>query len=106
MKDSNFGECCKSGEQGQCCGKSHQQNAEKHSDCPKHFLELADKAWMELLKDKIKIEIENKKGAELEKLAEIIAKANGKKWKHKIAAEMECEDYKNTLKDFFTSSDK
>jgi len=96
-----YGKC---GEHHQCGDKSHQKCHEGHSGCDDKLMRLAEEAWMELLKDKIKTEIENKKGSDLQKLAEIVAKANGEKWKHKMAAKIGCEEYKNTLKDFFTSN--
>ena len=58
---------------------------------------------MELLKEKIKAEVENKQGDSLRRIAEIVAEANSEKWKHKITIKSKCEEYKNTLKDFFSS---
>ncbi|MFA6989481.1 MAG: hypothetical protein WC197_05370 [Candidatus Gastranaerophilaceae bacterium] len=100
----NYGEYCKCGEHCQCGDKIHQScHGKEECSCAEKFLKLADEAWQEVLKEKIKVEIEKKKGGDLEKLAEIIAKANGEKWKHKLSIKTKREDYKNTLKDFFTS---
>lgn len=85
-------------------GESHHEccHGEKCNFSEK-LLKLADEAWMEVLKEKIKIGIENKHGEHLEKLAEIVGNTNSAKWKHKIKSKAKCEEYKNTLKDFFAS---
>lgn len=100
-----YKECCStSGEHYKGCGekKCHQ---EKGCTCSEDFLKLADEAWMEVLKEKIKAEIKKEKDCELNKLAEIIAKANCEKWKHKIGLKMKNEEYKNEIKEFFSSKD-
>lgn len=96
-------EHCKCGEHHHCEEKMHQKFHDEHCKCTDKFMELAGEAWMELMKEKIKTEIEKEKGSDLQKLAEIVAKASGEKWKHKIAAKIGCEEYKNTLKEFFKS---
>lgn len=92
----------KSGEHSECCNKDHQQRY-KECHCKEHFLMMADKAWMELLKEKIKANIEKEHGTHIEQLADILAKANGDQWKHKMEAKMCYEEYQNTLKEFFKS---
>lgn len=74
-------------------------------NCADKFLELADAAWTELLKEKIKHKINAKKGEHLEKLAEIVAKANGEKWKNKMSSKTNSQEFKNSLKEFFSSCD-
>lgn len=88
------------------CGSSSHHNY--HGDeggchCAEKFLEIADEAWKEVLKEKIKAKIVAKKGEHIEKLAEIVAMANGEKWKHKIAAKMKCGEFKDSLKEYFSS---
>ena len=74
-------------------------------NCAEKFLELADAAWTELLKEKIKNKINSKKGEHMEKLAEIVAKANGDKWRTKLSSKTNAQEFKNTLKEFFSSCD-
>ena len=74
--------------------------------CTDKFLELADEAWAEVLKEKIKSQIIAHKSEHLDKLAELVAKANGEKWKYKISAKMKGSEFKDDLKDFFSSCDK
>lgn len=67
-------------------------NAEK-------FLDLADEAWHELLKEKLKEEIDRQDGECIEKLAKIVAETHKAKWKH-INADKQCvADYLYKLRD-------
>ncbi len=92
-------------EEGSCaCGAKHHSHEEGSCACPEKFWEIAEEAWKELLKEKIKAKIIAKKGEHIEKLAELIATANGEKFKHKIAAKIKCEEFKEDLKEFFLSS--
>lgn len=104
--NSNIYECSKEGI-GSCgCGNRihpHYHNSEGSCHCAEKFLEVADEAWKEVLKEKIKAKIIAKKGEHIEKLAEIIAIANGEKWKHKISAKTKCNEFKENLKEFFSS---
>lgn len=71
--------------------------------CSDKFLKIADEAWMEVLKEKIKDKILAHKGEHIDKLAEIIAKANGEKWRNKISAKTKGNEFKDSLKEFFSS---
>ncbi|OGI02291.1 MAG: hypothetical protein A2Y25_10150 [Candidatus Melainabacteria bacterium GWF2_37_15] len=93
---------CKCGEHYQCACKHEHSHKDKCS-YRDELLELADEAWMEVLKDKIKANILAKKGDEVQKLADIISKANGERWENKMKAKRNMEDYKNTLKDYYSS---
>lgn len=95
------------------CGcESHHHHHHHHHDedhcgcgchCTEKFLEIADLAWMEVLKDKIKAQILAHKGEHMDKLAELIAKANGERWKNKISSKTKGNEFKDELKDFFSS---
>lgn len=74
-------------------------------NCSDKFLKIADEAWMEVLKEKIKCKIIAHKDEHMEKLAELIAKANGEKWKNKIASKTKNNQFKDELKAFFSSCD-
>jgi hypothetical protein len=71
--------------------------------CSDKFLKLADEAWMEVLKEKIKCQIIANKDEHMEKLAALIAKANGARWKNKISSKTKSNEFKDELKDFFSS---
>lgn len=84
--------------------KCHSQEAPAPEECnmPEMLLELADEAWAELVKDKIKAQIQSTCGEKLDELAKLVAEANGAKWAHKIAAKHHCNDYKHRVHSFFT----
>ena len=96
-------ECCKGGEHHKCCDKMHHKHHDEHRCYTEKLLAFAGEAWKELLKEKIKANIEKEHGAHLEELAEILVKANGDKWKHKMEAKMCYEEFQDALKDFFKS---
>ena len=54
----NHGESCKCGEHCQCGDKMHHKCSEEGCNCAENFIKLADEAWAELLKEKIKAKIE------------------------------------------------
>ena len=95
-----------------CNANIHESRHEHHEEtCSKEccdwsekFLKFADEAWKELLQEKIKAIIEKEHGSHLEKLAEILAKANKERWEYKITAKMKHKEYKETLKEYFSSN--
>ncbi len=85
------------------CGSHHHNDGEESCKCTEKFLEIADEAWKEVLKEKIKAKIIAYKGEHMDKLAEMIAKANGEKWKNKISSKIKGNEFKDNLKEFFSS---
>lgn len=76
-----------------CCSKD---------DCckPEKFLELADQAWKEVLKEKIKKHIEaNSKN--LDELAAIISEANHERWSRKMDGKQCGCCFEEKLENFF-----
>jgi hypothetical protein len=62
---------------------------------------MADEAWMEILKEKIKKQIESAGGEHLDQLAKIVAESNKERWEHKLAINELASNYKEKLTDFF-----
>lgn len=89
-----------------CAQKSHPRDIEGSCCCAEKFLELADEAWKEVLIEKIKEKILARKGEYIDKLTELIAKSNGEKWNHRIKARLQCDEYKDKLKEFFFSGNE
>lgn len=87
----------------QCGTKHHSHEMEGSCCCAEKLLGIADEAWREVLKEKIKAKIIMKKGEHLDHLADLVATVNGEKWKHKIAAKLKCDEYKDKLKELFSS---
>ena len=92
--------------QAQSCDSSSQsahQQGEEHCDMPDRLLQLADQAWMELLKEKIKKEIEAPCGEQMDKVAKLVSETNKAKWSHKMAAKQGCHDYRHSLMSLFSA---
>ena len=89
-----------------CCGTKESSNCGSDQDCcdmPEKLLGLADEAWHEVVKDKIKAEIESSCGEKLDKLAKIVASANSGRWAHQIQGKVKCEEFKSSIKELFVS---
>lgn len=83
-----------------CCGHHHEHESCCHSHHKKYsdnLLALADEAWMELLKDKIKADILSTSGKQLEQLAKIVSEANHARWKYKMQEMGNLEDFESKL---------
>ncbi len=98
-------ECC-SHEHDSCCHEEtehhhHHDEGHEHCDFAKKLLELADEAWMEVLRDKIKANIVASSGANLDRLAKLVSESNGHRWKSKLANKKSCDDYQQKIADFF-----
>lgn len=81
----------------ECCEHEH----EDEHDFAHQLIAIADDAWMELLHEKIKKQIEISDGANLDKLAKLVSEANRERWNHKLAINKNATDYKNNLDQFF-----
>lgn len=103
-------ECCCASSCQQCscgCSKSCQCCQDKSCDKMQKLLAIADMAWAEVLKEKIK-EIIKSRENKMDELAAIVAEANKERWKHKMNKEKcscdydQCSStYENKLKELF-----
>ncbi len=95
----NHEDCCSSHHHHHdCCGDEHHHDHQSsYSD---DFLALADEAWMEVLKEKIKENIRSN-DKKLDELAKIISEANHLRWKKKMDKKHCQEDYRQKLHDYF-----
>lgn len=82
--------CCCS---GKSCGCGCHQG--KYAD---QLLKLADDAWMEVLKEKIKEEIRLNGGEQIAQLAKLVSSANHARWKDKMQTKRDHEEFENNLK--------
>lgn len=94
--------CCSS-HKGQEHGDHDSCHSEESCDFTKVLLELADEAWMEVLKDKIKEKIISANGKQLDKLAATVSEANNARWKGKMAAKRACHEYKEKIQQALAS---
>lgn len=97
--------CCGHSEHEHCpsCGEciEHHHHEHKHQDFSKELLELADQAWMDVLKEKIKARVESLSGKNLDELASIVAEANHERWKHKMETQKGCSTFREKVTAFF-----
>jgi len=63
------------------------------------LLEIADMAWVEVLKEKIKEHIKAN-DPKMDELAKIVSEANHKRWKHKMEKEKCFEEHDKCCEDF------
>ncbi len=72
------------------------------SDCcdmPEKLLCLADEAWREALKEKMKEHILKNSSEHLDKIASVVTEANHKRWAHKIQGKQHCNEYGESLRE-------
>lgn len=94
------GACGGCGQKNCTCGSNNSGGS-----CSSKFLELADQAWMEVLKEKIKDHIRaNNKN--IDELAKLVSEANHERWKKKIEEKSCCGGFEEKLRNFFANSCK
>lgn len=87
-----------------CCGGKCQGSCSvsgEHGDFSSQLLEMADAAWMEVLKKKMVEEIERSSGKNLADLAKIVSDANHERWKHRMAKHHVSENFHEQIARFF-----
>lgn len=100
---------CHSHDHGDCCSSHHHHHHDECCGCDHEggfsdqFLALADEAWMEVLKEKIKENI-LKNDARIKELAAIISETNHERWSKIIGERRLKEMYKERLHDYFGGS--
>lgn len=86
---------------GSCCSGCECACHQKEACFSDQLLEMADEAWMELLHEKIKKQIEATSGKRLDELAAIASKANHARWTEKMDICKTKDDFKQQVQDFF-----
>jgi len=81
---------------GDCCSHHHE-----HDDFAHQLIEMADEAWMEVLKEKIKEQIKSANGSHLDQLAKIISESNSARWTQKMALNKGQQGFRDKIHDFF-----
>lgn len=84
-----------------CC--SHTHHEDQGCDMALSLLDLADQAWMEVLKEKIKEHIRSN-DHKIDDLAKLVSEINRERWHHKMAKNQICEDYEKRLHALFSST--
>lgn len=96
-------ECCKD----KCESENESCHKEENDECNNEFfLEVADCAWTEVLKDKIKEHILATQGDRMKELAKIVAEGNNKRWQNKMEGKKNCMEFEEQLCHFFSKHKK
>ncbi|KTD70092.1 MULTISPECIES: hypothetical protein [Legionella] len=90
-------------EHGHC---HHGEHADGDDMKANYFLELADEAWEEVLKEKIKAHVMKTQGDRLDKLAQIVAEGNNHRWKNIMDKKQGYTDFMEEICKFFHESKK
>ena len=92
-------ECCKDH-----CSTKNESCHEQECDVSEteFFLEVADCAWTEVLKDEIKKYILATQGDRMKELAKIVAEGNNQVWKSKMDKKKNCKEFEERLCQFFS----
>lgn len=100
-----------------CCGSHHHHHHDhchsddccSHSDCcdghyhhhekySKQLLDLADEAWMDVLKEEIANEIRKTSGDQIKKMAKLVNETNHERWKDLLDEKKSFHDFDEKLK--------
>lgn len=96
--DHHHDSCCNSS--CQCpCHHHHEEDCHQHESgsFADQLLHLADEAWMEVLKEKIKKDIETKEGSQLDELAKLITQSNHQRWIAKMEEKKTGTEFQSQL---------
>ena len=93
-------------EEASCCAHEHHHCHEhSHDHCHESFadqlIHMADEAWMELLKEKMKKQIEAQTGKHMDELAKIVTEENEKRWKNKIVGKNNSEEFRRKIEEYY-----
>lgn len=94
--------CCSCSANHQCGCNCHRHH-HKYSD---ELLDLADEAWMEVVKEKIKEEIRQHSGEHISKLAKLVAESNHSRWNHILSEKKNHEDFEKNLRNLVSPNPK
>jgi hypothetical protein len=98
--------CCPCHSQQEECHSHHHCHSEAEEKAGDYFLDLADRAWGEVLKEKIKEHILATQNDRMAELAKIVAEGNNQRWKNKMEKKRGCAEMQEKLCHFFSHSKK
>jgi hypothetical protein len=95
--------CCQH-EHHSCTCPQHSHESGHHDQCDfaHKLLDMADEAWMEVLKEKIKEQVIATSGSKLDKLAKIVAESNNARWQQKLELLDIAHNFADKVRAFFS----
>ncbi|MBI1935580.1 hypothetical protein HYS31_04005 [Candidatus Woesearchaeota archaeon] len=88
--------CCESGKGSGCCEESC--CCEESMSKGKYMMGLADRAWEELMKEKMKVAFEKAKGEKMERVAQMSVEACMAYWSNKMKEEGAWAEFEEKLR--------
>ena len=93
-------------EEKQCCSEescSAESCCEESTGCEMTdmMLKLADEAWSELMKEKMKAAFESERGEKMDAVAKAVVNASIGKWEYKMLGKAKCNEHKEKIKQAF-----
>lgn len=64
---------------------------------------LANQAWADLMKEKMKVHFEKINGPKMDKVAKVCVEMCMGYWQHKMSGKAQCEEHKEKIKNAFMS---
>jgi hypothetical protein len=92
--------CCQTSCHQSSC---YEEEEDEYKSLCEHLVELADIAWMELVKEKLKEEIRNADADHIDQLVKVISSYNRQRWHAKLSEKSGCEDLEQQVKEIFAS---
>jgi DNA-binding ferritin-like protein (Dps family) len=96
--------CCHHHEhqEASCCSHEHHcHEHHHHGSFADQLIHVADEAWMDLLKEKMKKQIEAQTGKHMDELAKIVTEENEKRWKNKMTDKNFCDEYRDKINEYY-----
>lgn len=106
MKECSSETCCSCQNCSCSCHNNQNTCGDKPEMISEYFLQVADEAWEEVLKDEIKKHILATQKDRMSKLAKIVSEGNNKRWKHKMEKKQGCAEFHEELCSFFSQRKK
>ena len=95
-------ECCEESCKSSCgcgsCSSTEKECCEENMSHSKMMMDLANEAWSELMKEKMKAAYEKAMGDKMSKMAAVGVEACMAYWNHKMKSEASCAEFEEKLK--------
>lgn len=88
-------------EEASCCSHDHHCHHHHHETFSEQLIQIADEAWMEVLKEKMKAQIEAQSGKHLDKLAKLVTEENENRWHDKTKNTNHVHEFRDKISAFF-----
>lgn len=89
-------------EEASCCSHDHHcHHHHHHESFSEQLIHIADEAWMEVLKEKMKAQIVAQSGKHLDELAKLVTEENENRWHDKTKNTNNVHEFRDKISAFF-----